>query len=91
MTSELFILAKIGLGVFKNERTIEVRVNDKLYSGIVDKKDVIYEGELQPGKTIDGKVRVYPIERDKERVLINFPRGTINGQRTWVFKRFLYE
>ena len=81
---QVFVQAQIGCGVFASERSFEVNVAGKIYSGIVDKDDVICAGSLESGKVIEGKIRVYEIEKAEDRVLIGFTRDAINGQRAWV-------
>ena len=84
MASGLFVRGKVRRGVFESERSFEVEIGGKVYSGIVDKGDVVCDQDPREGETVDGKIRVIAIEKQERNVLVGFTRDAINGQRAWV-------
>ncbi len=91
MGLEIYLRCLVSQGVFESERIFTLETSGKVYSAIVDKSDVVYKGELKSGQGIEGKVRVYVVKEEKDKILVQFPRDTINGWRAWIPKElFVY-
>jgi hypothetical protein len=76
---ETVLKCKVGLGMFKSERTVTVKVDDTEYSAIVDADDVRIAREPVGDELVDGLVRVFVIERGLDKALIDLPRETFTS------------
>ena len=76
---ETLLKCKVGLGMFKSERTVTVKVDATEFSAIVDAEDVRVDEEPKGDELVDGWVRVFVIEKGKDQALIDLPRETFTS------------
>ena len=68
-----FLPCKIAQGLFEDERIIMFTVGETTYQTIADVEQV---EEKEPGEDgwIEGRLQVYVVEENENRVLMNLPR-----------------
>ena len=77
-----FLPCKITQGIFDDERIVVFTVRDTTYQTIADREDVEENQEHAEDGWVEGRLQVYVVEENEERVLMNLPReATGNGRR----------
>jgi len=77
---ERYIDCYVGETVSPNLRAFTLKLNGKIYSELTNREDIIMP---ENGENL-GKLRVYVIDEQDDKVLVDLPRDTVNGRRVWV-------
>jgi hypothetical protein len=84
------IACQVALGMFRDERGVEIQLPEGPVAALVDKNDVCVEREPAPGQSVPGHLRVSVIEVGGDTVIVDLPRPSFAaGQRLRVPRRLL--
>lgn len=82
------ISCSISPGMFSSERAISIDLPDgRKVSAFVDRRDVIPDRDVKPGKEYRGHVRVFLVEFRNDSAIVDLPQpGLTEGPRLKVPK-----
>jgi hypothetical protein len=77
---EATIPCLVSLGMFRDERGVRVRLPDgRELSVIVDRRSVIVETDPEPGKEVQGKLKVAVVAVKDDRALVDLPQASFTS------------
>ncbi len=84
------IACQVALGMFRDERGVEIQLPEGKIAALVDKNDVQVAHDPEPGQVVPGRLRVSVVEEGHDEVLVDLPRPSFSaGQRLRVPRRLL--
>ena len=72
-------------GMFESERVVRFEIDGTTYTTIADREDVELDGTLQENSYVEGRLRVYQVEKRGEKAFVILPREAAgHGRRLLV-------